>query len=230
MLDVPVRLQSPVDLQARLRAERAMVPFVIYRDGGTQQRILTLPESGSPVVIGRAHDLDLALTWDPEVSRVHAILERIGRSWTLVDDGLSRNGTFVNDMRVIGRRRLIDGDLVRCGSVTIEFCDPATGAGAETQRAEATSVGAGISPSGRRILVALCRPLVDAPHGLPATNKEIANELMLTVEAVKSHLRRLSEALEIPELPQNQKRMQLAWTAIRSGLVTPRELIATRED
>jgi pSer/pThr/pTyr-binding forkhead associated (FHA) protein len=37
------------------------------------------------------------------VSRLHAKLERIGGAWTIVDDGLSRNGTFVNGQRVIGR-------------------------------------------------------------------------------------------------------------------------------
>ena len=37
---------------------------------------------------------------------------------------LSRNGTFVNDRRVEGRRRLMDGDLVRCGETLPLFVAP----------------------------------------------------------------------------------------------------------
>ena len=40
------------------------------------------------------------LDWDSEISRVHAALERIGDDWTVVDDGLSHNGTYLNGERV----------------------------------------------------------------------------------------------------------------------------------
>ena len=43
---------------------------------------------------------EVALDWDSEVSRVHAALERAGEEWTLVDDGLSHNGTYVGGERV----------------------------------------------------------------------------------------------------------------------------------
>jgi pSer/pThr/pTyr-binding forkhead associated (FHA) protein len=42
----------------------------------------------------------------------------------VTDDGLSRNGTFVNDRRVEGRRRLTDGDLLRCGETLLLFVSP----------------------------------------------------------------------------------------------------------
>lgn len=38
------------------------------------------------------------------------MLEPIGEAWTLVDDGLSRDGSFVNGSRVQGRHRLQDRD------------------------------------------------------------------------------------------------------------------------
>jgi pSer/pThr/pTyr-binding forkhead associated (FHA) protein len=62
---------------------------------------------------------DVALTWDPDVSRVHAELARLADDWTVVDDGLSRNGTFINGERVEGRRRLFDGDILRCGETDL---------------------------------------------------------------------------------------------------------------
>ena len=44
-----------------------------------------------------------------------------GRS---ADDGLSRNGTWVNEERVTARRRLRDGDVVRVGGTSLAFCAP----------------------------------------------------------------------------------------------------------
>jgi DNA-binding NarL/FixJ family response regulator len=81
-----------------------------------------------------------------------------------------------------------------------------------------------ITPAQRRVLVALCRPLRDSPHSPPATNKAVAAECVLSVEAVKTHLRRLSAVLGVEDLPQNRKRAELAWRALRAGLVTPRDL------
>ena len=50
--------------------------------------------------IGRAHDAAICLSWDSQVSRLHAELERVGDQWVVSDDGLSRNGTYVNGSRI----------------------------------------------------------------------------------------------------------------------------------
>ena len=71
----------------------------------------------------------------------------------------------------------------------------------------------------RRLLVALCRPLQDSAYATPATNREIAEEVHLSVDAVKAHLRVLFERLGIDDLPQNQKRARLAALALVNGLV-----------
>ena len=52
---------------------------------------------------------------------MHAVLERAGGHWTLVDDGLSRNGSFVNGRRVHGRRRLDHGDEIAVGHTLLVF-------------------------------------------------------------------------------------------------------------
>ena len=50
--------------------------------------------------------------------------------WTICDDGWSQNGTWVNGLRLAGRRRLADGDLVKIGRTIIGFHQPgATGPG-----------------------------------------------------------------------------------------------------
>ena len=48
---------------------------------------------------------------------------------------------------------------------------------------------------------------------------EYEEQLYLSVDAVKAHLRQLFERLGIDELPQNQKRARLAAVALVDGLV-----------
>lgn len=82
-----------------------------------------------------------------------------------------------------------------------------------------------ISPAERRVLVALCRPMMrSGGTGLPAGNNEIASELFLSVPAVKSHVRSLFTKTGVDVLPQNHKRLELARRAIENGLVSARDL------
>jgi predicted ArsR family transcriptional regulator len=72
----------------------------------------------------------------------------------------------------------------------------------------------------RSVLVALCRPYQDArPYASPASNQQIAGELFLSLDAVKTHLRVLFHKFGIENLPQNQKRARLAEMALELGLV-----------
>jgi pSer/pThr/pTyr-binding forkhead associated (FHA) protein len=214
---------SPRELSARIAAERGGRAFLLYRNGDGGQMIHTL--EGERVTIGRRPSNEIALDWDSEVSRVHAALERAGDDWTLVDDGLSHNGTNVAGERVSGRRRLRDGDVIAVGGTTLAFC---TASGESSSMATVTSAGphvAGrVSPAQRRVLVALCRPFRDENYATPATNQQIADELVVTVDAVKSNLRGLFAAFGIDDLPQNQKRASLALQALRTGVVSRREL------
>jgi len=69
-----------------------------------------------------------------------------------------------------------------------------------------------------RILAALCRPVSGGDRfATPATNQEIGEEVFLSVDAVKAHLRTLYGKFGIEDLPQNQKRARLAELAIEGG-------------
>ena len=102
---------SAAELKERIEAERAGHPFLVYRDEDGGQVIAAL-RTGETVTIGRDAECRVSLPWDEGVSRLHAELVSIGSEWVIVDDGLSRNGTFANGERVAGRRRLHDGDQV----------------------------------------------------------------------------------------------------------------------
>ena len=148
-------------------------------------------------------------TWrSPAMARCHGCTPSsrgsVGSHWLIVDDGLSSNGTFVSAERVIGRRRLYDGDVVRLGETTaMLFRDPCRGAAADDPAVgDEGHVAANVTEAQRRVLVALCRPYKHHPtDAIPATNPQIAAELHLTVAAVKTHLRALFHAFELGELP-----------------------------
>lgn len=177
------------------------------------------------LTIGRTAEADLRLGSDPQVSRLHAEIEHMGEHWVVSDDGLSRNGTFVNEERVAGRRRLVDGDVVRVGRTGIMLRLPTGAAEESTLLDDRAETAAAVSPSQRRVLIALCRPFRGgASFATPATNPQIAAELFLSVAAVKTHLRALFQKFEIEDLPQQEKRQRLVALAFSTGIVSERDL------
>jgi pSer/pThr/pTyr-binding forkhead associated (FHA) protein len=220
-----LRPRTGGEVKALLDLERAERPFLVYRDGDDALRLVPLDSGDGVLTIGRHSSSDLAISWDPRVSRTHAVLERIGEVWTVADDGLSTNGTHLNGSRVTSRRRLTDGDAVRVGATLIEFRAPAHD-GFGSTRHELPVINGPLTPAQRNVLVALCRPLLaeGGVYGAPATNADIAAELVLSTDAVKSHLRTLFDRFGVGDLPQNQKRAKVAELALRAGIVGERDL------
>jgi pSer/pThr/pTyr-binding forkhead associated (FHA) protein len=216
------RSVSPAELAERLDAERRGTPFVVYLDGDRRQRIVELAQRSSSWCIGREASADISLAWDEEVSRAHAMLERVGETWTLVDDGLSRNGSFVNGQRVHGRQRLGDGDSITVGRTLLVFRAPVQKQSRTTARTRLSGPPE-LSAAQRRVLGALCQPLRESPFAAPPSNREIADRLVLSVETVKSHLHALFELFEIEGMPQNRKRAELVRRAFERGAVPVQE-------
>ncbi|WP_179224336.1 FHA domain-containing protein [Geodermatophilus pulveris] len=186
-----------------------------FRDGDGAARRFVLRGSAGRLLLGRSSRCDLALTWDDEVSRAHAVLERVGEDWLLADDGLSRNGTHVNGERLSGGRRLRHEDRLRLGGTVLTYRRASP---AET---EATAVGGGtvkISEAQRLVLRALCGPLLEGAV-VPATNREIAQRLQLAEDTVKEHLKELFRRFRLDDARPNEKRQRLATRARDLGLM-----------
>jgi hypothetical protein len=215
---------SPAELKQRFEAERRGTPFLLLRDGDAQQRIVELTAERSPLTIGRQATSAVALTWDDEVSRAHADIECIGDIWTLVDDGRSRNGSFVNGERVHGRRPLRHGDVLAIGRTVLTYVSPIAG-GEHSTAVGRSRTPPPLSAAQRRVLVALCRPLADARFATPPSNRDLAAELCLSVETIKFHLHSLFEVFGLAEVPQHRKRATLAQLALEQGAVAPHELL-----
>jgi pSer/pThr/pTyr-binding forkhead associated (FHA) protein len=216
---------SPIELKQVLEAEGVGTPFVVLRDERGALGVFEIGRDGQTVTVGRRPDMDLAITWDDEVSGLHAELHRFGGEWTIADDGLSTNGTFLNGKRVTGRERLRDGDRIRLGRTTLAF---KAGRSVQVQRTAAAGDGpavADLTPTQRRVLIALCRPYRDEDEfATPASNQQIAAELFLSLDAVKMHLRRLFIKFALTEMPQNEKRARLAESVLQFGVISRREL------
>jgi pSer/pThr/pTyr-binding forkhead associated (FHA) protein len=225
-MDTPLALDlaSPGDLDARREAEKRGTPFLLLRDDQGAQRIIALDQSAGSMTIGRRLEADIPLSWDPEVSRLHAELEFKAGEWTLSDDGYSQNGTYVNGLRIHGRRRLMDGDLVRIGQTSIAFCDPGLSGLGVTLAPGELGIAPKFSEQQQRILRALCRPLMGDGEGVkPTPDADIAAGTGIPEQVVATELDHLGRAFGLQDMPPSDRRAEIALLALRSGLVNADE-------
>ncbi len=139
-------------------SERRTDTRIHWLDPDGEEHALELTSGAESVTIGRRETNEIPLPWDEQVSRVHAQLERVGADWTVRDDGLSRNGTWVNGERLHGSRRLVDGDTLKVGRTLLVVRD-------RPQLDSLLTVGATDGEerpdrASARVAVNLCGPLV----------------------------------------------------------------------
>jgi pSer/pThr/pTyr-binding forkhead associated (FHA) protein len=217
---LPATSPSPEELKARKAAELSGAPFLLYRDDKGKEHIVGLDESRRTLTVGRRFEADIALPWDREVSRLHAQFEFRAGEWTVDDDGWSQNGTFVNEMRVDGQRRLHSGDLVRCGQTNIQFCHNRNASVEMTLVPGELSATPRFSQQQQQILQELCRPLMGDGDGLtPSADDEIAERLGTEQRTVTTELEHLARQFGLSEMPFFERRAEIAILALRSGLV-----------
>jgi two-component system cell cycle response regulator len=75
---------------------------------------------GSEMEIGRAHSAGISMPDVRSLSRLHARLSHLG-DVVMIEDLTSTNGTYVNDERVHGSRRLRSGDRFQTGALHFKF-------------------------------------------------------------------------------------------------------------
>jgi len=154
----------------------------LHRDNDPTTRYELTPPS---TTIGRADSNDVALTDDMRVSRHHARLDLREGQWTLTDTH-SANGTLVNGERVT-THALRHGDCIRLGDSTFVFvpvADPLATVTEVSEEAATPSPGPALSEREREILSLV---------GAGRTDKEIAQDLFISVATVRSHLDRIRD-------------------------------------
>ena len=88
--------------------------IILTKDRSTRQVYI----SGRMTTIGRTPSNSLVVDRD-RVSRKHAVIDWNGQQFAIMDVG-SRNGTYVNGMRVM-RRPLRNGDTITIGDCNLRF-------------------------------------------------------------------------------------------------------------
>ena len=176
-------LRTARELKDSVELSRKGVPFMLYRDDSGAQRAWML-EGDRALTIGRGNEVDVCLAWDPSVSLVHAEAVRMGAHWLIGDDGVSRNGTFVNGERLNGRRRLRHGDVIRIGHTALTFHD------ASAERRGATTISDARSATGTVTL--LFTDLVGSTELIDRLGDEAGDRLLrdhfaVLREAAKEH-------------------------------------------
>ena len=180
------------------------------------------PLDGARLTIGRHASNDVALDGDAEVSRVHAVVELVGPSWTVRDLG-SRNGTRLNGDLINGDRLLRSGDEILVGSTRLVFRLSEETAYNVTLGAEPPPQ---LTPRERDVLLELFRPTADpGPFNEPPGTRDIAAALVVSEAAVKQHMARLYDKFGIHS-GLDRRRVRLANEALRRGAVNLAEVRA----
>ncbi|SBS75743.1 Transcriptional regulator, LuxR family [uncultured Mycobacterium sp.] len=190
----------------------------VWKPSGRQ--LITLDDER--VTVGKSTTNLVSLDHDSTVSRVHAVLEKLGNAWSVRDVG-SRNGTYLNGERIAAERVLRSGDELRIGKSKLVFwevksTDEAT-LGEATVSVAPTQPAPHLTRRELEVLVVLCRPLVSGdPFPEAVSVKQMAQELFVTEAAVKQHLQNLYDKFGIP--PEGERRVRLANEVLRRGAVT----------
>ncbi len=184
----------------------------VWRPSGVTLRPLG---DSTQVVIGRDTGCEVAFPDDAQVSRRHAVIERLPLGWSIRDLS-SRNGTVVGGERVVASRPLEDRDEIRLGQSRLVFCSMASGARlAATAAAEAPP---DLTRRERDVLQALFGPArTGEMFTEPASTREIADALFVSEAAVKQHLSHLYDKFGIYD--GDRRRVRLANEALRRGAV-----------
>jgi pSer/pThr/pTyr-binding forkhead associated (FHA) protein len=195
---------------------------ILERRGPMGFDIKFLDAAHAPYSVGRSKDVDLVIDGDDSISSVHAELEIMGSAWCFSDLG-STNGTFVNGDRIITKRVVHDGDVIRLGRTTLTLRDGRCRADGTTKRTNMEPPE--VTKTERLVLIELCRPVMSGQAFTPPASVEtIAKALYVGSAAVRAHLGHLYDKFGIEDQEGVSKRVQLANAAIETGAVAPKDL------
>ena len=178
---------------------------------------------GQPAVAGH-----LATTGDPAVSRLHAVLQAKPTGWC-VQATSAVNGLFVNGERLApgAVHLLAAGDEIRLGERTALIFHSLGASSSDRSQTEVARPRPELTAGERRVLLALCSPVLDGDAFTPpAPVSAIAEQLSVTESAVKQQLGRLYLKFGVDEGPD--RRVRLANEALTCGAVRLADLQAIR--
>lgn len=173
----------------------------------------TIRLAGKAISLGRSSANELCYPEDAGLSRQHMMLERDGEHWTAQDLG-SKNGTFINGVRIAGKSRLKPGDRIVASRVVLTF-EPGV------PELEKTVVFEGVEPRAADLTVAttleslLKRDAIDSK----ATPGVIAAHWASPITTLMRAGRELTMRRPLPELFQVILDLALEASGARRGVL-----------
>lgn len=171
----------------------------------------------------------LATRGDGGVSRLHAVLEPRPAGWC-VQATSAINGLFVNGTRLApgAVHLLAAGDELRLGERTSLTFQSLAASTDDRSLTEVARPRPELTAGERRVLLALCAPVLDGDAFTPpAAVSTIAEVLSVSESAVKQQLGRLYLKFDVDDGPD--RRVRLANEALLCGAVRLADLQAIRE-
>lgn len=178
------RTTSEFRLQAEVRDRR--LAYVRYRDAGGFHALALTP-TPTPLYVGRDPQCVVAIQADDRISRRHARLTFGAGRWS-IEDGPSRNGTFIAGRRLTREELLSDGSTFTVGGTLISFHMPPMAVVASTVNDDPKQLSRHpLSPRQRKVLRELVRPFVASGGDVATipTNLAIARALGYEVTTIR---------------------------------------------
>jgi hypothetical protein len=198
--------------------------YVRYRDGSLF-RVVSLVPSPSPVYIGRDEGCTVEVRNDERVSRRHARIIFGAGQWS-IEDGPSRNGTFVDGTPAVGERLLADGSRILVGRTTVSFHAGRTATAIPTLGEEPRQRRLHPNATQRKVLVELARPFMVRGAEVPVTptNAAIAQTLGYQVATIRDAISDLYGQAKLAR-GSSEQRSELVRLAIGEGAVGPEDFV-----
>lgn len=195
---------------------------VRYRDAQTFHAVVLIPAS-SAIYVGRDEECAIRIQNDERVSRRHARLIFGAGLWS-IEDGPSRNGTFVGVRRIVGEEILSDRSTFIVGRTMVSFHLPKSRVTA-TVVADSSTRLLEPTPTQHKVLVELVRPFLKDRGEVPLapTNAAIAEMLGYQIGTIRDAISDLYHQAGLRRGETNQ-RVALVRMALRERAVEPKDL------
>lgn len=218
----PATAKATHEFRLEAAARDKGLAYLRYRDGDIFNALSLGPPS-SVVYIGRDDSCIVQILHDVRVSRRHARLIFGAGAWS-IEDGPSRNGTFVDGRRTVGEQILADGSLITVGRTTLSFVVPIRPVSSATLTEDAPTALLHPNDTQRRVLAELVRPFIELDGATTApTNAAIAAMLGYQVTTIRDAISALYHQAGLARGASDQ-RAELIRIAIAERTVTADDL------
>jgi hypothetical protein len=196
--------------------------YLRYRDGDSF-RVVSLVPGPSALYIGRDEGCAVAICNDERVSRRHARVIFGAGQWS-IEDGPSRNGTYVDGKPTVGERLLTDGSKISVGRTVLSFHAAQAATVIPTLADEPAQRRLHPNSTQRKVLVELARPFMVGSAQIPVTptNAAVAEALGYQPATIRDAISDLYRQAKL-ERGSSEQRSELVRLAIAEGTVGPED-------